>query len=295
MIDLSEMEKDLLMKIYSGRGNDQALPYWRVVVRAAIEQPPVEVGGNSESGLSWLTGCKDMNEALLRVQRTKMKFQTTLAEYPSLTIDRFVEDEIFLRMGYVVATTDLYYQKADALEYQKALSDHGLESLLIFTAPDKPDALLENLKKQPVKQLVEKGLAVQVSGGLSCNPWKGVCLTKAGYDVINQAILPEKRLEKQGQKTTKKSYLIRCTGCKKIYHRTTDAFNPDEIANGSMFELLPKYRTWGPNWGAHVRFEALTCPDCEFCYVDGKGKLRPGVLVDPEPETTKAGGSADAV
>lgn len=287
-MNLTQTEKDLLMKIYNSRENNQPLPFWKVAVRAAIEQPPVEVGGNSESGLSWLAGCQTERQAIGRVEMTKLNFQAALAEFPGLQIDRLTDTEIFLRMGYVVAASDPYYVKAEAKAYQKALAGHGIEAFLVFYAPDKPDVLLENLKKQPVKQIIEKSLAIQVSGGLSFRPWEGVSLTKTGYDYVAQILLTEKRLEKQGRQIAKKSYLIRCPGCKKIYHRTTDAFDPDEIAHGGMFELLPEYRTWGPAWQSYVKFEALVCPDCEFCYVDGKGKLRPGVLVDPEPELNEA-------
>lgn len=36
-----------------------------------------------------------------------------------------------------------------------------------------------------------------------------------------------------------------CPGCRKVYHETTDAYDPDKPANGSMVHLKDPWRKWG--------------------------------------------------
>lgn len=37
---------------------------------------------------------------------------------------------------------------------------------------------------------------------------------------------------------------VKCTGCKKVLHVTTDKYDPDITPNGSMVELINPWRGW---------------------------------------------------
>jgi len=67
---------------------------------------------------------------------------------------------------------------------------------------------------------------------------------------------------------------IKCLSCSGIYHETTEAFDPLQPLNGTMFILLPEYGPKGHNWSSFpcdvsIRDADLVCPNCETSYVGG--------------------------
>lgn len=67
---------------------------------------------------------------------------------------------------------------------------------------------------------------------------------------------------------------IKCPHCKGVYHQTTDKYDPERAATGSMLELLPKYKKMG--WSDYHTFASesslILCPYCEG-QLAPKGKL----------------------
>lgn len=61
------------------------------------------------------------------------------------------------------------------------------------------------------------------------------------------------------------SLQIKCPHCKGTYHQTTDKFTDDKKANGSMIELLPRYKKqgWSDYHTIHSNYSLLLCPYCE--------------------------------
>ena len=60
-----------------------------------------------------------------------------------------------------------------------------------------------------------------------------------------------------------------CPGCREMYHETTDKFNPDVLANGSMFRMKEPWASWG--WSTFfnndsVGYGELVCPGCDAPY-----------------------------
>lgn len=62
---------------------------------------------------------------------------------------------------------------------------------------------------------------------------------------------------------------VQCPGCKKVYHETTEKFDPDVRPNGAMVRLLDPWKGWG--WAAFdAEGEAVSttlcsemlCPGC---------------------------------
>ena len=63
---------------------------------------------------------------------------------------------------------------------------------------------------------------------------------------------------------------VQCPNCKKICHKTTDAYDPDIRANGAMVELLEPWKSWGwgkfgdyRNGGSEIMASDMQCPCCE--------------------------------
>jgi len=84
---------------------------------------------------------------------------------------------------------------------------------------------------------------------------------------------------------------VQCPACKKICHETTDTYDPDVIANGSMVALIDPWKSWG--WGTFgnncaasvVLASELFCPSCDGLLAPG-GRLMVIETKDPEPSKT---------
>jgi hypothetical protein len=66
-----------------------------------------------------------------------------------------------------------------------------------------------------------------------------------------------------------KGLRVQCPGCKKVYHETTEKYNPDVRPNGAMVRLLDPWKGWG--WAAFDAEGAavsttlcseMLCPGC---------------------------------
>lgn len=84
----------------------------------------------------------------------------------------------------------------------------------------------------------------------------------------------------------KLSQEVRCHGCGEIYLETTKKYDPERIANGTMFQLTEKYGPNGYNWSCFpndewIQAEALECPDCGAPICDLAGKVPEAALVNP--------------
>jgi hypothetical protein len=85
---------------------------------------------------------------------------------------------------------------------------------------------------------------------------------------------------------------VRCSGCAEIYVETTSKYDPERIANGTMFRLTEKYGPNGYNWSCFpndewIQAETLECPDCGAPICDLAGKVPETALVDAAPQWTQ--------
>lgn len=81
---------------------------------------------------------------------------------------------------------------------------------------------------------------------------------------------------------------VKCPSCCKVYHETTDKYNPDTLPNGSMVRLIEPYHTW--KWSAFadglpahigITYSGMRCPACEASMLV-KNRL---VVIPDKPET----------
>ncbi len=84
---------------------------------------------------------------------------------------------------------------------------------------------------------------------------------------------------------------VKCPGCRQVFHETTDAYQPNVRANGSMLKLLEPWAGWGwDTFGdnrkatASVLASEMFCPSCDSPLAPG-GRLR--VVLEPLGETLK--------
>jgi|GEM_PF-3092492 len=90
---------------------------------------------------------------------------------------------------------------------------------------------------------------------------------------------------------------VQCRQCSRVLHKTTEKYNPNKTANGSMVELLPKWKAWG--WplfygGGNSTTEAarMMCPHCSGRLTEnGKLKIKP----KPKPVKTQAEKNQDYI
>jgi len=88
---------------------------------------------------------------------------------------------------------------------------------------------------------------------------------------------------------------VKCPSCGGIYHETTEKFDPDRVANGSMFRLTYPFGAYGKgarNWTSFpqdpaIRFADLECPNCGSCYVDASGRIKKLVKIEEESDEQK--------
>jgi len=78
-----------------------------------------------------------------------------------------------------------------------------------------------------------------------------------------------------------------CPECRGRYHETTDKFDPEALADGSMFRLKQPYADWG--WQTFSRepqgYGVLECPNCGAPYAPGGHVLIDGPV---QPTARKA-------
>lgn len=71
---------------------------------------------------------------------------------------------------------------------------------------------------------------------------------------------------------------VRCPVCQDIYLETTECYDPDRKANGTMFRLTETYGPNGYNWSSFpadewIIADALECPGCGACICGPDGKV----------------------
>jgi hypothetical protein len=83
-----------------------------------------------------------------------------------------------------------------------------------------------------------------------------------------------------------KGLKVQCPGCKKVFHETTEKYDPDVRPNGAMVRLLEPWKGWG--WAAFdAEGEAVSttlcsemiCPGCQ-AQLAPSGRLT--VIITPE-------------
>lgn len=84
---------------------------------------------------------------------------------------------------------------------------------------------------------------------------------------------------------------VKCNGCGKILHETTDKYDPNITPNGSMVRLIFPWKSWG--WSAFddegeaistTSAVMMSCPACSAPLVLG-GKLN--IVAEPEKPKTQ--------
>jgi hypothetical protein len=87
-----------------------------------------------------------------------------------------------------------------------------------------------------------------------------------------------------------KGLKVQCPGCKKVFHETTEKYDPDVRPNGAMVRLLEPWKGWG--WAAFdAEGEAVSttlcsemiCPGCQ-AQLAPSGRL---TVIQMPPDSTK--------
>jgi ribosomal protein S27E len=85
---------------------------------------------------------------------------------------------------------------------------------------------------------------------------------------------------------------VKCNGCGKVLHETTDKYDPNITPNGSMVRLIDPWKSWG--WSAFddegeaistTSAVMMSCPACSAPLVLN-GKLN--IVAEPEKPKTQA-------
>lgn len=93
---------------------------------------------------------------------------------------------------------------------------------------------------------------------------------------------------------------VPCPSCGETYLETTENYDPERIANGTMFRFVRKYGPDGYNWSLpfdeNSVGEAVECPGCgnSMCGFDSKINVQGGAEDAQEAHALKDAGSIPA-